>query len=67
MNKELQDWQTRNICGMEPTDDGEAEVRRRVWRRRWRTIGDIIGSLILVALMWAFGWLCCAASGYHFE
>ena len=66
MNKELQDWQTRNICGIED-DYGETEVRRRVWHRRWCTVGEIIGSLILVALMWAFGWLCCAASGYHFE
>ena len=66
MTIELQNWQTRNICGIED-DDGEAEVRRRVWRRRWRTIGDTIGCILFVAFMWAFGWLCCAVSGYHFE
>lgn len=32
-----------------------------------RAVCDTIGGLVLIALMWGLCWLCCAASGYHWE
>ena len=29
--------------------------------------GEILGSVVFVGLLFGFCWLCCAASGYHWE
>lgn len=28
---------------------------------------EILGSAVFIGLMWVLCWLCCAASGYHWE
>ena len=33
----------------------------------WRVIGEVAGVIAVVALMVAFCWLCCQASGYSWE
>ena len=30
-------------------------------------VGRIVGSTVLAALVLGFCWICCAASGYHWE
>ena len=30
-------------------------------------IGGILGSTVFIGLLFGFCWLCCAASGYHWE
>ena len=29
--------------------------------------GEILGSVVFIGLLFGFCWLCCAASGYHWE
>lgn len=29
--------------------------------------GEILGSAVFIGLLFGFCWLCCAASGYHWE
>ena len=29
--------------------------------------GEVLGSVVLIGLLFGFCWLCCAASGYHWE
>lgn len=29
--------------------------------------GEILGSAVFIGLVFGFCWLCCAASGYHWE
>lgn len=45
----------------------EREISRRLWRRRVMHALDVAGGILLFALLVAFCWLCCAASGYHWE
>ena len=45
----------------------EREISRRLWRRRGKLALDVAGGILLFALLVAFCWLCCAASGYHWE
>ena len=45
----------------------DREIRRRVWRRRIRAIAEVVGAILFFALLGVFCWLCCAASGYHWE
>lgn len=45
----------------------DREVRRRLRQRRVKTACDILGALAFFALAATVVWLCCAASGYHFE
>lgn len=45
----------------------EREISRRLWRRRVLHALDVAGGILLFALLVAFCWLCCAASGYHWE
>ena len=30
-------------------------------------VGEILGSVVFIGLLFGFCWLCCAASGYHWE
>lgn len=30
-------------------------------------VGEILDSVIFIGLMFGFCWLCCVASGYHWE
>ena len=43
------------------------EIRRRVWRRRAKAVAEVAGYMAFLALLAAICWLCCAASGYHWE
>ena len=36
-------------------------------RRAIRAAAEILGMATLLAMAAAFVWLCCAASGYHWE
>lgn len=36
-------------------------------RRAIRVAGGVMGMTALLAMAAAFVWLCCAASGYHWE
>ena len=36
-------------------------------RRAIRAAAEILGMAALLAMAAAFVWLCCAASGYHWE
>ena len=29
--------------------------------------GEILGSVVFIGLLFGLCWLCCAASGYHWE
>lgn len=42
-------------------------TRYERWRRRLMAIAEVAGGLVFLALLAAFCWLCCAASGYHWE
>lgn len=33
----------------------------------WRVIAEVAGVIAVVALLVAFCWLCCTASGYGWE
>lgn len=44
------------------------EASKRAKTAKLKTIAsEILGSAAFIGLMWAFCWLCCAASGYHWE
>ena len=45
----------------------DREVEGRLWRRRLKAMGEIAGGIAFFALLAATAWLCCVASGYHWE
>ena len=45
----------------------EREIRRRLWRRRMRAAAEFAGGVVVLLGLMGFCWLCCAASGYHWE
>lgn len=30
-------------------------------------LSEVFGSVVLLSVLFIFGWLCCACSGYHWE
>lgn len=53
MNKQLKDWQTREVCKMDSAEY-DAEVSRRLWRRRLSVLGEIGGIVALAGLIALF-------------
>ena len=45
----------------------DREVERRLRRRRLKALGEVAGGIAFFALLAATAWLCCVASGYHWE
>ena len=45
----------------------DRKVRKMLWRRRLKALGEIAGGIAFFALLAATAWLCCVASGYHWE
>lgn len=46
----------------------EMHQRRIQAKARKEKIKSVLSSVVLLLLMtWEFCWLCCAASGYHWE
>ncbi len=44
----------------------EAAKRAKIKKIKSAVV-EILGSAVLIGLMFGFGWLCCAASGYHWD
>lgn len=45
-----------------------SEVAKRAKMEKIKSaIGEILGSVVLIGLLFGLCWLCCAASGYHWE
>lgn len=44
----------------------EAAKRAKVKKIK-SAVGEILGSAVFIGLLFGFCWLCCAASGYHWE
>ena len=63
MNRELDCRQKR----MPTLEEYDREVERRLWRRSLKALGEIAGGIAFFALLAAAAWLCCVASGYHWE
>lgn len=68
MNRELENWQTRELQAWR---EDVARAARRAWgtdpKTDWRgNLLEIAGLVALLALAALFVWLCCAASDYHF-
>lgn len=58
MNKQLKDWQTREVCKMDAAEY-DAEVSRRLWRRRFHAVGEAVGVIALVAVVVGMCYLLC--------
>ena len=44
------------------------EAAKRAKMEKIKTaVGEIFGSAVFIGLLFGFCWLCCAASGYHWE
>lgn len=44
------------------------EVAKRAKMEKIKSAaGEVLGSVVLIGLLFGFCWLCCAASGYHWE
>ena len=56
MNKELEDWQSREMRDLTP-EAYDQEISRRLWRRRLRSAGAILGDLAFFALAILLAWL----------
>lgn len=44
----------------------EAAKRAKIEKIKTAAV-EILGSAVFIGLLFGFCWLCCAASGYHWE
>ena len=45
-----------------------SKVAKRAKMKKIKSaVGEILGSVVFIGLLFGFCWLCCAASGYHWE
>lgn len=44
-------------------------IKRHYLRNRelYSAVGECLGAVLFFVFMFAFCWLCCACSGYHWE
>ena len=61
----IEEWD-RTLRGMTKREYA-AEKRKRKLRVIWECAVDIAGGFVLAVIGFSFAWLCCAASGYHWE
>ena len=48
--------------------DTRRDYARQSWRiRMGEAVQDALGMIVLIAMAAAAVWVCCAASGYHWE
>ena len=45
----------------------DESVKSASRREFWRSVGECFCGMIFIALVGVFCWLCCEASGYHWE
>lgn len=54
-------------CEMMVRHHAREAAKRAKMEKIKSVVGEILGSVVFIGLLFGFCWLCCAASGYHWE
>ena len=67
IQRDMADAEQRERERAERREAAKDELRRQARREVLEAVKDIAGAIAFFALLVAIVWLCCAASGYHWE